>query len=147
MFEIVSRLQCANDIEEQISSMKGKARLLDMTRQPFILVVGSEILRVTDFYVVFDNNKYKLNSFLKAVDICFRLFHAFNVKYPVECVNLWTFLQWAVYGFETKWDSACPVVRSFMADLDIPMPLPRNLSAPCSLLLIIFFHYWNFKLI
>lgn len=55
--------------------------------QPCILVVGS-LLNPKQIIVYFDDVKYKLFSVFKAIDICFKLFHVFNLEYPYELSNV-----------------------------------------------------------
>lgn len=42
----------------------------------------------------------KINTIIKAVDICFKVFHIFNVEYSLESYNFWLFIQ--KYYFKIK---------------------------------------------
>ncbi|XP_060868106.1 uncharacterized protein LOC132943234 isoform X2 [Metopolophium dirhodum] len=85
--------------------------------QPCILVVGS-LLNPKQIIVYFDDVKYKLFSVFKAIDICFKLFHVFNLEYPYESSNVWLFLQNYFYEINTKYDKSCSLVKQICSELD-----------------------------
>lgn len=58
--------------------------------QPIIMITGS-IINPIDIFVCVDGIRYRIHSFLYAVEICFKLFHIFNIEYPSECTLIWTF--------------------------------------------------------
>lgn len=72
--------------------------------QPYIIVVGP-IIKLSNFYVEACNELYEFDSFIKAVDFCFKIFHIFNFKYPVECVLIWIFIQKAFYNIHLESDN------------------------------------------
>lgn len=39
------------------------------------------------------NTYYILNSIVGAIDCCFKVIHALNLEYPLECLQVWTFIQ------------------------------------------------------
>jgi len=85
--------------------------------QPCILVVGS-LLDPKQLLVYFDDVKYKLFSVFKAVVICFKLFHVFNLEYPYESSNVWLFLQNYFYEINTKYDRSCSLIKQISSELD-----------------------------
>ena len=50
--------------------------------QSFLLCIGSEVTDIQEIYVYFDKIKYTCKSFIRVVDILFKIFHVFNVKCP-----------------------------------------------------------------
>lgn len=72
--------------------------------QPQIIVVGSEITKITESYVCFDNLIYKVNSTFQAIDLCFKVFHVINAEYSLESEHLWLLIQKGLYNFSTRWD-------------------------------------------
>lgn len=51
--------------------------------QPFIIVLGDKNFKRFDkFYVYLDGTKLEFSNFVRALYICFKLFHLFNVEYP-----------------------------------------------------------------
>jgi len=48
--------------------------------------------------VVLGIRKYfEVNTALKAIDVCFKIFHALHTQYPPECAQIWQFIQRAAY--------------------------------------------------
>lgn len=71
--------------------------------QPFILAIGDLQSKVDQFFVYVDNSFIECTNFFKSVDICFKVLHIFNLKYPKACEPFWTFI--ANYLFEIFADS------------------------------------------
>ncbi|XP_055907793.1 uncharacterized protein LOC129942758 isoform X2 [Eupeodes corollae] len=65
--------------------------------QPFVIAVGEGITECKDFFVYFDGVKFQFKSLIRAVDICFKTFHLFNLHYPIACSSFWTFIQLFFY--------------------------------------------------
>lgn len=66
-----------SDLKIRLEQMKTKYSKLNLyntknTCQPFIGVVNDK-----DFYIIFDNIFYKVNSMLNAIDTCFKLFYKY----------------------------------------------------------------------
>ncbi|KAE9522651.1 hypothetical protein AGLY_016956 [Aphis glycines] len=103
----------AVELELIINKLKSQSNSI----QPCILVVGS-LLYPKQVLVYFDDVKYKLLTVLKAIDVCFKIFHVFNLEYPLECSNVWLFLQVYFYEISTKYDKSCNLVRQICSELD-----------------------------
>jgi len=84
--------------------------------QPCILVVGS-LLDPKQIMVFFDNIKYKMFSAVKAIDICFKIFHVFNVEYPIESNDVWLFIQTFFYNIKTKYDKTNYLIKQVINKL------------------------------
>jgi len=57
------------------------------------MCVGEDISKVADIYVYFDDVKYSFNSFLRAVDILFKIFYVFHLSFPIESLMFWNFIE------------------------------------------------------
>lgn len=77
------------EIEDHLMYLKSKRESI----QPFIMCVGEDISKVTDIYVYFDDVKYSFNSFLRAVDILFKIFYVFHLSFPIESLMFWNFIE------------------------------------------------------
>ncbi|XP_025201441.1 uncharacterized protein LOC112598971, partial [Melanaphis sacchari] len=101
-----------NDISQlrEIDDAKwAKNKLLKLTVQPYMVFVGPELgtqdrLEVSSFYVVINQNFFKLESALKAVDICFKSFFMLHLNYPTESEQIWQFIQQFFFKINTKFD-------------------------------------------
>jgi len=51
--------------------------------QPFILIVGT-IFSHKEILVYFDSIMYKVHSILRSVEVCYKIFHLFNLEYPCQ---------------------------------------------------------------
>lgn len=76
-------------IEDHISFLK----LRGETIQPFILAIEG----TNEYFILLDDFKLKTNSALRAVDICFKSFFLFNIKYPPACEHFWHFIELFFY--------------------------------------------------
>jgi len=60
--------------------------------QPYVAIVGKleEINTSLSYYTVInDIIYYKLETPIKALDICFKSFHSFNLEYPQVAEQVW----------------------------------------------------------
>lgn len=111
-------LQNEADIQTQIKIQKENYNRKLLTCQPIVIAVGPTTKDLHDFYVIFDNIKYKFSSLLKAIDVCFKVYSVLNASYAQECEQLWTFLQKYFYKIHFKADKKFSRVSAFMTDLD-----------------------------
>lgn len=81
-----------NDLYVKIQSKIDYCYSNKSTLQPFICVVGHDYINSKEFYVYYFDTYYKLPNIVKAIDTCFKIIHVFNLKYPIECVLVWTFI-------------------------------------------------------
>lgn len=85
-----------------------------VTRQPQVVAVGDTVMSAKDYYLLYDEVIYHLDSLVKAIDICFKVFFVFNAEYPAEAADVWTFLQKGVYGIATPYDVLTPRVKELL---------------------------------
>ncbi|XP_031329053.1 uncharacterized protein LOC116160061 [Photinus pyralis] len=104
---IVVRVALPGDIQTAIEKKREKLLKEGLVLQPFIIVQGTGTI-INHIYVSVDNTLYIVPSILKAVDVCFRCYHVFHLKYPIEAEHCWLFIQLALYKFKTKWDMPIP---------------------------------------
>lgn len=69
--------------------------------QPFILGVG-DLDEIEEFFVHFNGTLFKFNNFLRAFDICFKIFHLFHLEYPQACSPFWIFVEQYFYNMNTN---------------------------------------------
>jgi hypothetical protein len=93
-----------------INRMRSKAEQLKTTLQPLAAVVGLTPQNITASYVAIDDILYKLDSPLRAVDVCFKCIHALHAQYPVQSERPWLVLQQIIYDIYTPWDAQIPTV-------------------------------------
>jgi len=84
---------------------------------PCILVIGS-LNDPKQILVYFDNIKYVVFSSTKAFDICFKIYHVFNIEYPMESIDVWQFIQTFFYNIHTKYDKTSSLLKQVTAELN-----------------------------
>lgn len=90
---------------------------LGITLQPFIIAVEPTLSETSSFYVCIDKVLYKVPSALKALEVCFKSFHALDAIYPPENEHLWLLLQRSLFNFSMKWDKMTPYIMEIVAEL------------------------------
>lgn len=93
---------------------------LNLTVQPLIVVVGETLREAAASYVSVDDVLYKIDSVIKAIDVCFKIFHVLHVKYPPECSLVWLLLQKGIYRMSTKWDKKSTKVYTLLQEFKKP---------------------------
>ena len=61
--------------------------------QPYMIVVGPTLHELSEFFVSLDNILYKYNSFIQALDSCFKINTIINLKYALESELVWIFVE------------------------------------------------------
>ncbi|XP_055914007.1 uncharacterized protein LOC129947469 [Eupeodes corollae] len=87
------------EMDNHLEFLKSKGENI----QPFILGLGDNNFNtISNFYVYLDGVKFIFNSFLRAVDICFKAFHLFNLEYPLACSQFWSFIENHFYDMKSS---------------------------------------------
>ena len=111
-------IKTINDFKPQIDSLKQKQLQLGATIQPLIVVIGSDLFHLDEYYLFFDDNRYKFNDFLTCLDTCFKLFCVFNLSFPKSSELVWTFIQKYFYCISTIHDLKSTVLTTFISDFN-----------------------------
>ena len=107
-------LVCVNNYEVKVQGIREKCFQTADTLQPIILVVGSGIYKLKEFFVLFDNVLYKRRNYLESLTTCFQIFHVLNLKYPLACQNAWLFIQKYFFDIQTPFDNHSNAVISLL---------------------------------
>lgn len=86
-----------------------------ITWQPQILLLGEHIFTIEQCLVLMNDAVFECDSVLKATDVCFKAFFAFNLRYPAQATDPWLFLQQGLYGIRTPNDKVSPRVRELVS--------------------------------
>ncbi|XP_067203610.1 uncharacterized protein [Linepithema humile] len=94
----VLHVKIIGDLEVQLRAREAKLIQYGCTFQPLVAIIGPELACIEQSFVVLGVKKYyEVDTPLKAVDICFKIFHVLHIQYSPECAQLWQFLQRAAY--------------------------------------------------
>ena len=88
--------------------------------QPFIIVIGNMFDPQT-VLVYFDNIRFKFHSVLHAVDVCFKIYHLFDLEYHLASNMVWTFLQKFFYNIHLKTDKSYNMLSILLTELEALM--------------------------
>lgn len=114
---MVITFQEGDDVNLALENRKIKYLNFNLTNQPIPVLYGS-LKKNISCYVAIEHQLYKVDTLIKAVDLCFKCYHSLHLEYPkkVECV--WTFIQRYVYEIETKYDRKYVSVSTLISDIE-----------------------------
>jgi len=110
-----SLVMVANTVVELEENMKARKQK-NIPIQPCMLIVGT-IINPSQIIIYFDEIKYKFFSVIKAIDLCFKIYHVFNIEYPIESLNVWLFIQRYFFYIKSKFDKSCPIIQQIISEL------------------------------
>lgn len=96
--------------------MKNHKLPYGLTVQPLVVVVGT-LSEPQQFFVVANENKFIVNTFLESIDLCFKLHMAMNVDYNFEAIHLWEFIQNYIYKIHKDSDKKFKAVLNLASQL------------------------------
>ncbi|XP_066594187.1 uncharacterized protein [Prorops nasuta] len=115
---ILMHLLIPGDIIVKVDERRELMKKLNLSVQPFIIIIGPTLTDIESIYVCLDDIIYKLESVLQAVDICFKIFHVFNLKYPPESEHIWQLVQLYIYNIKTVYDKYISQVAELITDMN-----------------------------
>lgn len=101
-----------NNLESAIENMIAEHRQNNQPIQPKLIVVGADSSTLQEFYVFFNNIKYKFPTFRKALDVVIKLMFVFNLEYPIVSKLVWLFIQ--EYFYEIPNSMIYPKVKNWV---------------------------------
>lgn len=69
----------------------------DIKEHPIIYGVGESLDEINCFFVALGNVLFEFDSFVKALDICFKCYKVFKIDFPKESIKFWRFLDAVFY--------------------------------------------------
>lgn len=107
-----------NDIHVQIQVQIDDCYKNNQSLHPLICVVSTSGDDITkEYFVYYFDTFYKFSNIVKALDTCFKIFHTFNLQYPLRCVLVWTFFQKFIYEIQCSTDVKNPALEQLISDL------------------------------
>lgn len=109
------RVNSKLELEEKIRNKILTYSEFNITLQPLIIQLRNSSEK--QFGVYFDSKYYLFNSLEHAIDLCFKTFFVFDLKYPIECQLVWKFFENFVYGMQSKESEQSSTLISFITNL------------------------------
>lgn len=110
-------LQIPGNLNQQVKAHSEWLARRGLNLQPTLIFVGPTLWNITATYVQVDTVRYALRTPLKALDTCFKAFHALDAAYQEECQAVWLFIQKYFYDLRLKEDNNIPRVTSLLSSL------------------------------
>ncbi|XP_062710812.1 uncharacterized protein LOC134288897 [Aedes albopictus] len=96
----ILHLRTLADYETELSRLSRQNLLRGLPDYPVIVVVGPSIEQVNQFFVSYKDIAYKAETFIKALDITFKVYKAYGISFPIEANGPWNFMAYMFYDFE-----------------------------------------------
>lgn len=120
---LLNYFQISGDVTRLREDAVKRCKELNITIQPYIIVVGPSIKDIQNSFVCIDDVLYNTASVLEAVDVCFKAFQVLQLNYPAASEHLWIIIQKCFYKFITKWDYIIPhienIIKNFENKVDV----------------------------
>lgn len=118
-------IKSITDLHAEVEAhYKSRAQKGDLPKSPVIVVVAPELTQLKYFIVCFGDARYQLPTFLKALDVCFKIFKAYSLPFPRESAGPWNLLNHVVYGFPIEGDHRAKIasIASIIHSKHVSLP-------------------------
>ncbi|KAL0098317.1 hypothetical protein PUN28_020841 [Cardiocondyla obscurior] len=114
---LIVHITILGDITKIQENRRAAAANIGTTLQPYVIAVGPTLAKSNEFFLAVDTTIYKILSALEAIDICYKIYHVFDLEYPVESAHLWLLMQRELYHYSNDVDKLTPYVTETISDL------------------------------
>nr|XP_019560708.2 uncharacterized protein LOC109429250 [Aedes albopictus] len=97
-------MKSLTEYETELARLHNQNRKRGLPDYPVIVVVGEDIRGANQFIVCFNDIAYKAETFLKALDITFKIYKAYGIAFPLEATGPWQFIASYFYDFDVPND-------------------------------------------
>ena len=104
-------------MNEELEKRQTKYKSRGLTAQPSIIEVKNDHESI--FYIRVDNIIYRFDSFLKALDICFKMHFVLNLKYAHEINQTLLLIQKTIFKIDTEYDRVSPALSIFIKEIEV----------------------------
>ncbi|KAJ8966517.1 hypothetical protein NQ317_002527 [Molorchus minor] len=101
------------ELEQRVILRRERLFSYGMSMQPSVCIVGE--LAEPTFYIIVDDIRYKIDTSIRALELIFKLYHTFDLDWPIESEHIWLFLEQLV--FEMKSGKKCSSTETIIADI------------------------------
>ncbi|XP_065093331.1 uncharacterized protein LOC135714001 [Ochlerotatus camptorhynchus] len=113
---VVIHVKQLSDLESTLSRLFKGCRDRGISSAPFIIVRGPDWRNPTSFTVWNNVVSYKLPSFLKALDVCIKIYKAYDINFPPQSAVIWNLLSSYLFEIDpvkqdASVESLCSAIR------------------------------------
>lgn len=109
-------LNTIDELQASLERQRAKCLLHGDTLQPLPIIIGNDFDNLKCIITI-DNYKFQTETVLSCIDICFKLYHSLNAKYPTDSQHVWCFLQKYVYDIKDASNKDYVCVNLLISDL------------------------------
>lgn len=110
-------LNSLTEYETELTRLSKQNKKRGLPDYPVVVVIGEGITVANQFLVCFKDISYKAETFLKAVDITFKIYKAYGINFPLEATGPWQFIASYIYDFELPEDRHKARILTLMSTL------------------------------
>lgn len=112
---------------------------------PFITIIGT-LLEPETIIVDFENIMYKIHSISKAIDICIKAYHLFQMEYSPAACLMWQFISKKFYGLpdENVYPAVHMLIKTINGKLQMFLKKKKCLFLVNNFPLYFFFFFFFF---
>lgn len=116
--------QTLQQLEDHIDHLKKRKENI----QPFILALADQhFSKFENFFIYLDEVKIEFSNLLRCIDICFKIFHLFNLEYPKASSVFWTFIEMFFYKLPKSTTKKSSKVSIILEELrTLPIDVEKN---------------------
>lgn len=90
------------EVETEVGRYRKRCKQNGWHVQPLLIVVGPELTEITDYLVYFGGSYYRFSTFLKSLEVCFKLFKVYQLPFPAESSGPWTLIGHSLFNFQVS---------------------------------------------
>ncbi|XP_055855441.1 uncharacterized protein LOC129918752 isoform X2 [Episyrphus balteatus] len=96
-------MHCLTEMDFQIKyeELKSEASQNNTILQPILAVIGEDLTDLESFYVLYDCILYKVDTFIKSLDILFKIYYVMNFEFRVETKHVYEFIESYFYKIKS----------------------------------------------
>ncbi|XP_062538250.1 uncharacterized protein LOC134206538 [Armigeres subalbatus] len=98
----ILHLKSLADYETELSRLGRLNLSRGLPDHPVIVVVGATIDHINQFFVSYKDIAYRAETFLKALDVVFKIYTAYALRFPIEASGPWNFIAYTLFDFEPR---------------------------------------------
>lgn len=106
-------IQKSEDLDNEIAKLKTTLLKRHNTLEPFMAIVGP-LIQPEEYFVIVNEEKYKVDTCLRALDATFKFFFALDCAYPRASAKLWQFIQLAVYNINVNGETVIKSIKELL---------------------------------
>lgn len=113
---VVIHINNLSELNDALGGLFERSRERGIETAPFLLVHG-DVKNLSGFLVWNNVVSYKFPNFLKALDICLKIYKAYNIDYPRHSSAVWDLLSAFLFDFDPISDKSnitalCEAIRN-----------------------------------